>query len=123
MSEPRPHRITPEPRPDGCDVHLQGFVHQTLTDLIALLADNDVLRDDLLAIIDNPPTPPDAFTPERDLPTESLVERLAAHLPTAVRLERKTTAQLGQTLTAIARQQARTAPDALPRQTRRGEAA
>lgn len=108
MTTPRVHRIHATPRPDGCQVELDGFVHQTLTDLLALLTDNDVLRDDLMAIIDGPTTPPDPYLPERDLPTESLVERLAAHLPTGVRLERKATASLGATLTGIARQQART---------------
>jgi hypothetical protein len=116
MAESRLHRIHATPRPDGCTVELDGYLHQTLTDLLALLRDDDVLRDDLMAVIDGPTTPPDPYIPERDLPTESLVERLAEHLPTGVRLERKATAQLGNTLTAIARQQAPAPVTQLPQQ-------
>jgi hypothetical protein len=118
MTTPRVHRIHATPRPDGCQVELDGFVHQGLVDLIDLLRHDDVLWEDLTALIDNPPAPPDQYRPEVDLPTESLVVRLAAHLPVTVRLERKATASLGATLTGIARQQARTtAPvTALPQQ-------
>lgn len=108
MADPGQHRIHTTPRPDGCDVHLDGFVHQGLVDLIGLLRDNGVLWDDLVALIDNPPAPPDSFQPERDLPTEDLANRLAEHLPTAIRLHREATTTLGTTLTSIAQQQART---------------
>jgi len=101
MADPGQHRIHTTPRPDGCDLELEGFVHQGLVDLIGLLRDNDVLWDDLVALIDNPPAPPDAFIPERDLPTESLVERLAAHLPTTVRLHHRATAALADNLAQI----------------------
>lgn len=102
---PRAHRIHATPKPDGCTVELEGFVHQTLVDLIALLAERPSLMDDLTALIDNPPAPPDAFTPEKDLPTESLVERIAAHLPVGVRLHHRATAALAGTLTQIVNQQ------------------
>lgn len=94
MAESRAHRITPTPRPDGCDLNIEGFVTDLLTDLLDLLGRDAGLMDQLCAIIDGEPARPDPFTPERELPTEALVADLVDRLPTAIRQHRPAVAAL-----------------------------
>lgn len=113
---PRTHRVHAEARPDGCDLELSGLVRQTVLDTIQLLAEHPALMDDLDAILGGHPSP-DPYHPERDLPTEELVERLTGLLPTAVRLHHRPMAALADSLTQIVTNQRPTAPiTALPQQ-------
>lgn len=120
-STPRSHRVTPSARPDGADLDVSGFVAQTLTDLIALLAESPELMDDLDRVIGGT-TPPDPYHPEHHLPTEDLVARLSTALPTSIRLHGPGVDQLAGALSAISRAQGGRPYGAVPNQ-RRGEAA
>lgn len=85
MAEPRAHRITPTPRPNGCDLAVEGFVSALLTDLLDLLGRDADLMDRLVGIVDGDVVKPDPFAPERELPTERLVADLVDQLPTEIR--------------------------------------
>lgn len=123
MTQPRAHRVTPTLRPNGCDLDVEGFVQQTLVDLIALLADRDhpEFMDDLDRVLTSTAAP-DPFHPERDLPTEDLVARLSALLPTSIRLHRPEAVALANQLAAIAAGQARRPLGSVPEQPGRGAA-
>lgn len=101
---PRSHRMTVTARPDGADLDVTGFQQQTILDLIALLAESPELMDDLDQVITGT-TPPDPFHPERHLPTEDLVARLSAALPTSIRLHGPAVDKLAGALSAISRSQ------------------
>lgn len=118
MPEPRTHRVHVTPRPNGVDLNVEGFVHQTLTDVIVLLTEHPELMDDLDRIIGGT-TPPDPYHPERDLPTEDLVRRMAAALPTAIRLHKPEVTALADSLNTVVQAQARRPLAVLPEQGRR----
>lgn len=122
MSDPRPHRVTPTARPDGADLDVSGFVAQTLLDLIALLAASPELMEDLDRVITPGTTPPDPYHPEHHLPTEDLVARLSAALPTSIRLHGPEVDKLAGALSAISISQGSRPFSAIPGP-RRGEAA
>jgi hypothetical protein len=121
-STPRSHRVTPTARPDGADLDVSGFQQQTILDLIALLAECPELMEDLDRIVAGPVTPPDPYHPEHHLPTEDLVARLSAALPTTIRLHGPGVDKLAGALSAISRAQGGRPYGAIPGQ-RRGEAA
>lgn len=112
--------ITVTPRPDGCDLDVEGFQRQTLMDVIALLAEHPELMDDLDRVLTA--TPPDPFAPERNLPTEELVARLSAALPTTIRVHGPALDKLAGTLGEISRRQGGRPFGSIPTQ-REGEAA
>lgn len=121
MSEPRSHRVTVTAKPDGAEVDVTGFQQQTLLDLIVLLTESPELMDDLDILVSNPPTAPDPYRPEK-CPTEDLVARLSAALPTSIRLHGPAVDKLAGALTAISRAQGGKPFGAIPQQ-RGGEAA
>lgn len=88
MPEPRAQRITPIPRPDGCDLQVEGYVGDLLTDLITLLRETPALMDDLAAVVDGPVAKPDPFRPEDELPVEQLIADLTDRLSTSIRVYR-----------------------------------
>lgn len=102
MPEPRAHRITPTPKPDGCELDITGYTRDLLLDLIGLLRATPTVMDDLCALVDNPPPASDPFRPERNMPTEDFVERLCDLLPTGIRLHRPALMALGMRLRDIA---------------------
>jgi hypothetical protein len=97
--------VTVTARPDGADLDVTGFQQQTILDLIALLAESPELMEDLDRIVTGPAAPPDPFHPEHHLPTEDLVRRLSAALPTSIRLHGPGVDNLAGALTAISRAQ------------------
>jgi hypothetical protein len=113
VAEPRAHRITPTPRPNGCDLHVEGFVSAFLTDLLDVLARDPGLMDRLVAIVDGPTSRPDPFAPERELPTERLVADLCDRLPTSIRQHRPALAALHGALGRILADQQRAVRPAL----------
>lgn len=112
--------VTVTPRPDGCDLDVSGFLRQTVLDVIAALAEHPELMDDLDRVLTA--TPSDPFSKEKDLPTEALAEKLAAVLPTTIRVHGPALDKLAGTLTHISRQQGGRPIGAIP-QARNGEAA
>lgn len=98
------HRVTVTPAPDGARLDVEGFVRQTVTDVIALLAEHPELMDDLDRIL-TPGAPADPYKPERNLPTEALVDAVTSKLPHAIRVHGPALDALAGTLTTISRNQ------------------
>lgn len=113
--------VTVTPRPDGCDLDVEGYLRQTVLDVIAALAEHPELMDDLDRVLNT--TPPDPFSKEKDLPTEALAEKLAAVLPTTIRVHGPALDKLAGTLTAISRSQGGRPIGAIPSQREEGAAA
>jgi hypothetical protein len=116
VAEPRAHRITPTPRPNGADLHVEGFVSALLLELLDLLGQEDgVLLDRLISVVTGEAPKPDPFKPEAELPTERLVADLADRLPTSIRQHRPELATLHTALGRIlADQQRAVRPSLLP---------
>lgn len=113
MAEPSAHRVTPTPRPNGAELHVEGFVSHLLMDLIDLLGRDANLMDRLVAIVDGPAAKPDPFRPETELPTERLVADLSDRLPTSIRQHRPDLTVLVMRLQEIAASQSGVARAAL----------
>lgn len=104
----RAHRVTVTPKPDGVELGIRGYTRDLLVDVIALLAESRELMDGLDRAITA--TPPDAYQPERHLPTEHLVEAILAALPesaTAIRLHGPAVEQLANSLATVTTDQTR----------------
>lgn len=108
MTEPRTHRITSTPIPDGADLHLEGFVRHLLADVLTVLADNPGLADWLDDVLhgDRPAADPHLRdTGSRD---DALIDSLVGALPAAslaVRLHGADLARLAGSLDGIVRAQ------------------
>jgi hypothetical protein len=105
VAEPRAHRITPTPRASGCDLHVQGYVADLITDLLTLLGTDADLMDRLVDVVDGPACRPDPFRPEAELPTERLVADLTDRLTTSIRVPGPALDALAGRLTAMVRAQ------------------
>lgn len=106
MTLPNTSAVTATPRPDGVDLHVDGYTHTTLKNLIGVLAERDDLLDDLLSLFE-PPAETDPHSPavvDRD---EQFITRLMAELPTTIRLHREPARRLGAVLGRITRRQNR----------------
>jgi hypothetical protein len=115
MTLPNTNAVTATPRPDGVDLHVDGYTRTTLKDLIGLLAERDDLVDDLLALLEPAPAV-DPHQPARRDRDEEFLDRLMEELPTTIRMHREPARRLGALLGRITRRQARRPLVALPTQ-------
>lgn len=106
MTLPDTNRVTATARPDGVDLHVDGYTRTTLKDLIGLLAENDDLRERFFDLFEPAPAadPHSSTVVDRD---DAFLDRLMPELPTTIRLHREPARLLGRALRRIARRQNR----------------
>lgn len=118
MREPRTHRVTPALRPDGADLHVEGYVRDLLRDVIGLLAARDDLREDLDRLLDtevwNDPHLPDV--PSRDDQFIDELVRALGPASLAIRMHGPDLDRLAGSLVAISRAQGSKPVGAIPAQ-------
>jgi hypothetical protein len=112
---PDTNRVTAEARPDGVDLHVDGYTRTTLKNLIGLLAERGDLLDGLLDLFEPPAAadPHQKAVADRD---EQFINQLMVELPTTIRLHREPARRLGAVLGRITRRQARRPLAVVPQQ-------
>lgn len=115
MTLPNTSAVTATARPDGVDLHVDGYTRTTLKDLIGLLAERDDLRERFFDLFEPPAeTDPHAVAvADRD---EQFLDQVMPELPTTIRLHREPARRLGALLGRITRRQNRTLLASVPQQ-------
>lgn len=100
MTLPNTNAVTVTGRPDGVDLHVDGYTRTTLKDLIGLLAKDDDLRERFFDLFEPPAEtdPHAAAVADRD---EQFLDQVMPDLPTTIRLYRGPLAHLTDQLTTI----------------------
>lgn len=115
MTLPNTNAVTATSRPNGADLHVDGYTRTTLKNLIGLLAERDDLLDEFLALFEEPAAndPNATAVADRD---EQFLNQAMPHLPTTIRLNLKPARRLGAALGRITRRQARRPLASVPQQ-------
>lgn len=119
MNEPRAHRVTPAPRPDGADLHVEGYVRDLLREVIGLLAARDDLREDLDRLLDTDPPKNDPHQRDTGSRDDQFIDDLVRALnpaSLAIRMHGPDLDRLAGSLVAISRAQGSKPVGAIPAQ-------
>lgn len=115
MTLPNTSAVTATPRPDGVDLHVDGYTRTTLKEFIGLLAERDDLREEFLDLLEPAAEadPHASAVADRD---EQFLDQVMPELPTTIRLHREPARRLGAVLGRITRWQARRPLAVVPQQ-------
>ncbi|WP_031514777.1 hypothetical protein [Streptomyces sp. NRRL F-5123] len=105
MTEPRIHRITPTPLPDGADLGVEGYARQLLADVIGVLADRDDLREDLDRLLDTDAPRHDPHVQDTGSRDDKFIDDLVRALGPAtltIRMRTREAGRLAESLSEIA---------------------